>query len=526
MSQDHPAAAASAPLTLDEAMLPLLDMFSDCVVVTRHGFILYANSALVREQDAQSRDELVGLHVQDLVVPEERARVLQRIAELRATGVKAPIEYSGITRRGGVKPVEVRESPVVFRGEVVWLSVVRDLSDRKVAEEEARRIQRLDTAGRLAGGIAHDFSSLLAVIQGYSELLLADGGMTGPRRGLLTEIHEASSKASALARRLLSFSRMEVHRPTPCNLDDLVQGFLPTLRKLLGPAFRIRTALGGVAGRQVHADPGQVEQILLNLALNARDAMPGGGTLDIATSEAELEPDHPSGLPPGRYACLEISDTGVGMTEAVAARATEPFFTTKAASGGTGLGLSTVVDLVRLHRGAFLLESRPGNGARATSWLPLLESLQPLPPSAPEPSLGRVSETVLLVDDEPALREVLRLGLAAKGYRVLEAANGLEALDVLEARGHEVQLLVTDIVMPSMNGVQLAEEVERRLPGLPVLLITGYSDQAPEREGRPLPLLVKPFRIGELASRIREMLDERRAADQKYTSRQQAVGGA
>ncbi|WP_285746585.1 substrate-binding domain-containing protein [Lentzea sp. NBRC 105346] len=388
---------------------------------------------------------------------------------------------------------------------------VRERAERTQAqlEEQLRHSQKMEAVGRLAGGIAHDFNNLLVVINGYSELLKGWLADDEELREAAEEIQSAGARAAALTRQLLTFSRQEVLQPALVDLNDVVTGVEAMLRRLIAEDVDLVTRLAPSPGL-VLADRGQLEQIVVNLAVNARDAMPGGGRLTIATAEVELDEQTAGerlGVEPGGYVVLSITDTGVGMDAETQRRIFEPFFTTKPSGQGTGLGLATVFGIVQRSGGHVTVTSAPGVGTSFEVHLPrsLAGARAPEPEQRPHVPHVASRETVLLVEDEASVRTATRLFLEHYGYRVIEAANGAEALAVAE----DVDAVVTDVVMPEMGGRELAERLQELRPGIPVLYVSGYTNSAEVREHLSSPsvaLLQKPFTAAVLARKVRELL--------------------
>ncbi len=370
------------------------------------------------------------------------------------------------------------------------------------AEEQLRQAQKMEAVGRLAGGVAHDFNNLLTIINGYGEIVLAGLPEGNPVRGLVAQMKQAGDRAASLTRQLLAFSRQQVIVPQILDLNGVVTDAAKLLRRLIGEDIELTTALDPALGR-VKADPGQVEQVLMNLAVNARDAMPAGGTLTVETANVERDG--------GRYVLLRVADTGCGMDAATKARVFEPFFTTKGPGKGTGLGLSVVHGVVQQAGGRIEVDSEPGRGTTFRVYLPLEENAVPRqkPAAVPVSSPGG-TETLLLVEDEEAVRGLTRMTLEAGGYRVLEASHGAEALRLAERHAEPIHLLVTDVVMPGMSGRELADRLTASRPGLRVLYLSGYTDDAVVRNGvleAGVAFLQKPFGVDALARKVREVLD-------------------
>jgi two-component system, cell cycle sensor histidine kinase and response regulator CckA len=393
------------------------------------------------------------------------------------------------------------------------LMYLRDITERKSLEDQLRLAQKMEAVGQLAGGIAHDFNNLLTAILGSTELLLASTDPDDPRRDDVQEIGRAAHRASGLVRQLLAFSRKQVMQPRLVNLNAIVREMGGMLRRLVGERITLRLDLDPALG-DVTADPGQLEQVIANLGVNARDAMPDGGTLTIATANVTrvgLTGASDEGIPPGPLVVLIVKDTGIGMDEHVLAHLFEPFFTTKELGRGTGLGLATVYGIVRQTGGQIQVTSRPGEGSTFTVYFPRIEDAtgagQPAPGVA-EPAPGG-TETVLVVEDEEAVRHLVCRVLRAKGYRVLDAPNAEAALLLAGSTPAPIDLLITDMVMPGMGGSTLAAELVAVRPAMRVLFITGYAPEAVERRAR-LPdaggLLEKPFSADQLARRVREIL--------------------
>jgi signal transduction histidine kinase/CheY-like chemotaxis protein len=385
----------------------------------------------------------------------------------------------------------------------------REMAERQRAEEELRQAQKLESIGQLAGGIAHDFNNLLTTILGVAELLAAELPAGGPQAADAATILEAGRHAAALTRQLLAFSRKQRLAVQPVRLDEVCRDFSPMLARLIGEEIAVHLDLD-LAAPPALADRSQVEQVLMNLAINARDAMPRGGRLGIEVAPAVQREAGPQGPPPGRWVRLSVVDTGAGMTPEVAARAFEPFFTTKERGKGTGLGLATVYGVVLQHGGHARLRTAPGQGARFDLYFPEAAAGAALEAAAPLSPLRGGSETLLVVDDEPGVRRVLRTVLARQGYRVLEARDGAGALEVLaahQAGGERVDLLLTDVVMPGLRGPELAQAFQARCPGRPVILMSGYAEGQETLDGGAATFLAKPLTPEAVARAVRAALD-------------------
>ena len=400
----------------------------------------------------------------------------------------------------------------------VWVRArqrFRALHDRlRREQEQLRQAQRLEALGQLAGGVAHDFNNLLTVITGFTELVLARLGSVDPPRSYLEEITKAGNRASALTRQLLAFSRRQALAPEVIDLNAVVADTEKMLRRVIGEDIELRLALDPELWR-VLADRSQLDQILVNLAVNARDAMPRGGRLTIETANVELDlayTDRHPPVRPGPYVRLTVSDTGCGMDAATQARIFEPFFTTKPPGEGTGLGLATVYGIVKQAEGYTWVYSEPGLGTTFKIYLPRAQvdvATTSTAPARPAAAAGG-TETILVVEDEDQIRTLVRGVLRASGYTVLEARHGEEAVRLGEERPEPIHLLLADVVMPGMHGPELAERLVARHPGLKVLYMSGYTDQAVVERGvlqAGAPFLQKPFTPAVLRRKVRELLD-------------------
>jgi PAS domain S-box-containing protein len=389
-----------------------------------------------------------------------------------------------------------------------------DITESKRLEQQFLQAQRLEAVGRLAGGIAHDFNNLLTVIMGYSEIVLSRLEHEHRSRALVEEIRKAGQRAVTLTRQLLAFSRRQVLAPVVLDLNTVVTEMDKMLHRLIGEDIELSLVLDP-ALRRVKVDPGQMEQIIMNLVVNARDAMPEGGKLTIATGNVDLDAAYAQAYPevlPGPYTMLAVIDTGCGMDATTQARLFEPFFTTKEPGKGTGLGLATVFGIIKQSGGHIEVSSEPGQGTTFKVYLPHAEDTQPGPaihPSDLDVSLQGV-ETVLLVEDEAQIRSLACAVLQRAGYTVLDASNGLEALQVCARHQGPIHLLITDVIMPGMSGRQLGDQLISLQPTMKVLFISGYTDDALARHGVLEPgtvLLQKPFTPVALAHKVREVLD-------------------
>ena len=455
-----------------------------------------------------TREELLGRSVAEVDTAYEAVEFLHRHSGMV---LGAPSTAQGIHRRkdGTAFPVEIRVSLFAEGQRPLFLAVARDVSEHRRFGEELRQAQKMEALGRLAGGVAHDFNNLLTAILGYSDMLL---GRVGPDlRREVSEVKQAGERAAQLTRQLLAFSRRQVIRPRVLDLNEVAGAIEGMLRRLIPEAIRVELAPG--AGEMwVKADPGQIDQVILNLALNARDAMPMGGLLRIATSLDEVGPEfvgrHP-GSARGRYVILSVSDTGVGISKETLAHLFEPFFTTKDVGKGTGLGLATVYGITKQSGGFLTVASEPGKGATFRIYLPCVQDRPQAQTDSQVIAIFSGTERILLVEDDAAVRGFVAQGLKSHGYAVSEAATPDQALRFPEQGNPGPELLLTDIVMPGMSGRELARQLRARYPRIGVVYMSGYTEDVALQEGRIEPgagFIAKPFVMIDLLSRIRKTL--------------------
>ncbi|MBV9506330.1 MAG: response regulator [Acidobacteriia bacterium] len=414
-----------------------------------------------------------------------------------------------IARSGAEVPVEQTASPVredsgELRGGIL---VFRDISKRRQLEEQVIHAQKMEAVGRLAGGVAGDFNNVLTVITGYAELLRGEMAANNHLRRFVDEIIYAGERAAALTRHLLAFSRGAGAQPRVLDLNSVVNNMEPMLRRLLGQPIQLILLQGPGLGR-IRADPSQIEQVVINLASNARDAMPSGGKLVIETANIDLDPANSKnlGVKPGSYVMMAVSDTGAGMDSETRSRLFEPFFTTKDPGKGSGLGLATVYGIVKQYDGQITVYSQPGCGTIFEIYLPcVVESTAPTDRKVSP----KGSETILIVDDEDGVRQLICAILKSHGYDVLEANNGGAALASFDKNGHKIDMVLTDVVMPQMNGFDLGRELAARTSHLKILYMSGFRDNAPGAVSGepPKAFLQKPFTPDVLLSKVREVLD-------------------
>jgi PAS domain S-box-containing protein len=450
------------------------------------------------------------------VHPEDRAAVAAMFARARDTADPQRIEHRvPVGERMRWLELHARAAAAQPGAPRRVAGVVLDVTDRRMLEDELRQAQKMESVGRLAGGIAHDFNNLLTTILGTSEMVLEALPPHHPLRSDITAVRDAGKRAATLTKQLLAFSRKQRLETRPEDLPAIVRGFTPMLSRLIGGDITVRLELD-VSLPPVLADRTQLEQILLNLAVNARDAMPKGGTLTFGASQPTPSVASPpaSDKPGRRHVLLWVADTGQGMTPEVAARAFDPFFTTKVSGKGTGLGLATVYGIVKQHLGSIGVRSEPGRGTRFDILLPVAESEEVMPSAEAEqerPPVGN-GETVLVVDDEEMVRTAVARSLQARGYEVIEAESAAEALGIIDQAAGDIDLLLSDVIMPGGRGTELARVFQERYPGKPVLLMSGYLE--PEEHGAPDHVLVleKPLAPSQLARAVRDALDAVRVA--------------
>jgi two-component system, cell cycle sensor histidine kinase and response regulator CckA len=470
-------------------------------------------------------DELKDLSALEQIHPDDRQAVQDAAKEARTGGVGRRIEYRMRRKSGTWLILESTTNAVLnSSGAVEKLVIVnRDITDRKHLEEQYRQAQKMEAVGRLSGGVAHDFNNLLGVIIGYSEFLQERLEEENPLRTSVDEILKAGHRAASLTRQLLAFSRQQVLDPKVLDLNNVVSDMEKLLRRLIGEDMELIILRGSAIGT-VRADQGQLEQVIMNLAVNARDAMPDGGKLTIQTAGMVMDEifirRYPYPVKPGPYVKLTVSDTGIGMDADTKARAFEPFFTTKEKDKGTGLGLSTVYGVVKQSGGYIEVETAPGAGTTFQIYLPRIEEVvaQTERNERDDSESLTGSETVLVAEDETSLGSLVRNTLEMRGYTVLGATDGLEALAVSQRYKANIDLLLTDLVMPGMGGRALAEELTRERPEMRVVYMSGYSGQRFGEDGPVEPgsfFLAKPFSREGLARKVREALDSRVAVGPK-----------
>ncbi len=513
-----------AELTLinsEEKYRLLVEHSNDGILVIQDGHLKFLNSRVL-EVTGFSDEELRAKPFIEFISPEDRQFVFERYQQ-RVRGDTVPNVYSFrvLTKSGKQKWVQISAVRVVWEESPATLGFLTDITETKNAETELRekqeqilQLQRIEAVGRLAGGVAHDFNNILTAIMGYTDILLMKPGIEQKNRSYIERIKSSSQRASQLTQQLLAFSRKQILKEKIIRLDSLIRDTEKMLRRLIGEDIKLSTYFGEEIGL-IKADPAQIEQIIINCVINARDAMPEGGTLTLRTQNVWLEDEFFKNRfhgAPGMYVMVEISDTGHGISDDVRNHIFEPFFTTKEKGRGTGLGLATVYGIVKQSRGFILVESAPGKGATFKIYFPVVSGdAEELEKKDMLREFRGGNETILLVEDEHVVRSMLSTSLRTYGYFVLESENGEEAIRIREQYGrNDIHLLITDVIMPGMSGKTLAEKLVKTSPATKVLYISGYTDDAIVRHGvveKGISFLQKPFAPNELARKVREILD-------------------
>lgn len=471
---------------------------------------LAVNNAAVNHY-GYSRDEFLGMSIVDIRPPGDVPALLRDLRRDQ-DNVRSAGNWRHRKKDGSLINVELSTYPLNFGGRPARLVLANDVTERVRLEEQFRQSQKMEAIGRLAGGVAHDFNNLLTVITGYGQMILSRLSPTDASHGDMEEVLNAANRAAVLTSQLLAFSRRRMAESRVFDLNTVVSGMEKMLRRLIGEDVRLETALDRSV-RPIKADPGQVEQIIMNLVVNARDAMPGGGKITIRTDEVELSDDYARahiGVRSGRYVMLAVSDTGRGMNEEVRRHIFEPFFTTKDPGKGTGLGLSTVYGIVKQSGGDIWVDSQPDKGTTFKLYFPFADDLHDAEPARARRQEPRGVETILLVEDDPEVRGMVRRILVYQGYQVLEASSGPEAIELAGGQGGPIHLLLTDMVLEEMGGRVLAEALAPARPDMKVLFMSGYTDAEVPDIGEMAPgtqFIQKPFLPDALVRKVREVLD-------------------
>src|SRR5580658_460407 len=465
----------------------------------------------------QSAADLYGYSVEEFrsmtlndIQPEED--VQRFLDHLHDASKGPPRSWRQRTKTGRAVDVEMAVHDIQYGGQSAQLAVLMDVTGRREMEEQLRQAQKMEAVGMLAGGVAHDFNNLLTIINGYTQLILNNLKPGDKNRHSAEQVMKAGERAAALTNQLLAFSRRQVLQLKVIDLNQAVTSLGSMLQRLIGEDIELRLELRPELGR-VSADPSQLEQVLMNLAVNARDAMPQGGTLTIETANVQLDETYAGrhiAVKPGPYVLLAVSDTGSGMDEATRQRLFEPFFTTKGPGKGTGLGLSTVFGIVKQSGGSLEVYSEPGSGSSVKIYFPRVDQPISVEDASRKRQLMRGSETILLVEDDEMVRNLVRETLEREGYKVIGAADPLEAQRIADAHRSKIQLLITDVVMPRLSGKELAKALVERRPDMKVLYMSGYTDSAIVNSGilqKEVAFLQKPFTPAALASKVRDVLE-------------------
>ena len=477
--------------------------------------VIECNDQWLNEVGEDTREAVLGRKLWDFNFdfPEEQREMIREL--VRTQGRTPAVESRVRGRLGDVRTYLISATRIEVKGRLCVLANVHDLTDRKQLEQQLLHAQKMEAVGRLAGGIAHDFNNMLTVISGYSSSLMES--LEGDERSDAEQIRDAARRSADLTRQLLAFSRRQILTTEVLDPNAVVRGLESMLRPLIGESVDLEIELHDSPG-SVRADRGQLEQAIVNLAVNARDAMPSGGRLQLSTGRVQVTPggdeaEVPPELQPGAYVVLRVVDDGEGMDPDLMAHVVEPFYTTKPEGEGTGLGLSMVHGIARQSGGALALESELGRGTRAVLYLPMVADVPAARVTSSPGSIASVvgdKRTILLVEDEPLLRRLTGRILLHAGYEVVEAEDGLEALDRARELGASLDMVVSDVVMPRLSGPDLCRRLREERPSLPVLLISGYPE--PGRGGRPMPadteLLLKPFEGAELCAAVERALED------------------
>jgi two-component system, cell cycle sensor histidine kinase and response regulator CckA len=496
-------------------MATVLEQMAELVVVTDlEGRIVMANQAC-ELISGYSRDELLGKTPRIFKSGQHSPEFFENMWKSILQGETWSGQITNRKKDGNLAQESMTISPVRDKeGKIInFVSIRRDISKQLKLEEQIQHSQKMESIGRLAGGVAHDFNNLLTVINGTSELLLYDLPTNSPARAQVKEILHAGTRAAQLTRQLLTFSRRQVVAPQICDINRVVVEMKSLLQRLIGEDIKLLSALDP-ALQKTEIDPGQLEQIVVNLAVNARDAMPEGGTLILETANVELDEGYTSrhaGMNPGQYVMLAITDTGKGIPPEIRSKIFEPFFTTKELGKGTGLGLSTVYGIVDSYKGNIWVYSEMGKGTVFKIYFPANTS----PPESARATTAPVqlrgdNQVVLLVEDEESVRRLGKAILERAGYQVYEARDGKEALEMITSTNQKIDLLITDVIMPKMSGRQLVEEAQQLIPQVKVLFISGYTDQIFAHTDDLAPgmaFVQKPFSTEEILKKIRLVLN-------------------
>ena len=492
------------------------------VIIDKDGLVLDANLEYVRLTGHHDLSEIVGRSVLEWTADSEKSQNTAAIKTALEKGYIRNLEIDYVDSRGNITPVEINATTMEIKGKTQIITICRNITERKRADEENQKLQdqlaqaqKMEFVGRLAGGVAHDFNNMLSVILGHTELALLQVDLEQPLHDNLEEIHKAAEHSAELTRQLLAFARKQTIAPRVLNLNETVDGMLKMLRRLIGEDIDLTWIPGGDLW-QIKIDPAQIDQILANLLVNARDAIAGVGKVTIETENVEFDEAYcamHAGFIPGEYVKLSVSDTGCGMEQEILAHIFEPFFTTKETGKGTGLGMATVYGIVKQNNGFINVYSEPGKGTTFKICLPRYAGKTARTSAEGPTEVAKGGpETVLLVEDEPSILKLGKTMLEGLGYRVLTAGTPGEAIRLAEKHAGEIHLLMTDVVMPEMNGRDLAKRLLSLYPSLKRLFMSGYTANVIAHHGildEGVYFIQKPFSIKDLAAKVSEALDQK-----------------
>lgn len=499
----------------EQMVLALLDSATQAIVsIDRTGKIVLTNRR-AHEMFGYSAEELLGAGI-EILLPESkrsshRGEREDYFARPRIRPMGIGMDLAGRRKDGKEFPVEVSLSYLEMPQGVFAIAFVSDISQRKELEDQLMHAQKMEAVGRLAGGVAHDFNNMLTVIAGYNRMILDELSPLDPLRGYAEEILKAADRAGALTNQLLAFSRRQIMKPRVINVNAVIEQTEKMLRRLIGEDIELVFGLKSDSGN-IRVDPGHVEQAIMNLAVNARDAMPLGGRLTLETANVHLDENYAKthmGVTPGEFVMIAVSDSGIGMDAETKRRIFEPFFTTKEKGKGTGLGLATVYGMIKQAGGDIWVYSEPNRGTTFKLYFPRVQDQVTDTPQGEGDSPHGSNETILVVEDEQAVRDLTVRMLRRLGYSVLIAAGGAEALAICASHSDRIALLLTDVVMPNMSGRQLADALAGTRPDMKVIYLSGYTENTVIHHGvldSGIEFLPKPFSREVLAKKIREVL--------------------
>jgi PAS domain S-box-containing protein len=490
----------------------LADTTAAAIFIYRDTTFLSVN-ATSQKMTGYSQEELLGMNFWDVVHPDHQAMVRQRAAaRLRGENVISRYEFKIVTKLGEERWVDITSGIIEFEGRRAALGTAYDVTDRKKLEDQVRQSQKIEAVGQLAGGVAHDFNNILTAIIGYGNIIKMKLPERDPLHSYVEQILMSAERAAHLTKGLLAFSRKQVIQPYPVKIDDIITGVGSLLTRLIGEDIELNMELG-CGETAILADPGQIDQVLMNLATNARDAMPDGGALTITTDCVELDRGfintHGFGAA-GSYALISATDTGVGMDQKTQDRIFEPFFTTKEVGKGTGLGLAVVYGIIKQHDGYITVYSDPGKGTTYKIYLPIVKATIEQTRISKMTDARGGSETILVAEDDEAVRVITVKLLTEAGYRVVEASNGEEAVRKYKEQKEAIQLLVLDVIMPRKNGKEAYDEICGIRPDIKTIFMSGYAGDVFEKKhiiGERFNIIMKPVSPLSLLLKVREVLD-------------------